>query len=160
MNGIVPAIAPIIIPPMGSTKPQAGVMTTRPATAPEQNPTTVALPLRKYSMVGQTKEAIAVASVVVVKALEETTSAAQALPALKPYQPTQSREAPMKVRTVLWGAKWVLPQPIRLPRIRASTRPEYPEGICTTVPPAKSIAGTRALGCQTPLKIPSIPQTQ
>src|SRR5258708_33277415 len=100
----------MIMPLSGLTKPQAGVMTTRPATAPEQKPTTVALPLRKNSMVGQTKEAIAVASVVVVKALEETMSAAQALPALKPYQPTHSREAPMKVSTVLWGAKWVLPQ--------------------------------------------------
>src|SRR5882762_7307121 len=124
MNGIVPAITPMIMPPSGVTKPQAGVMTTRPATAPEQKPTTVALPLRKYSIVGQTNEAMAVASVVVVKALEETTSAAQALPALKPYQPTQSREAPMKVSTVLCGAKWVLPHPARLPMIRARIKPE------------------------------------
>src|SRR5271156_3038845 len=98
---MVPAITPMIMPPIGVTYPQAGVMTTRPATAPEQNPTTVALPLRKYSTVGQTKEAVAVASVVVVKAFAEITSAATALPALNPYQPTQSRLAPMKVSTVL-----------------------------------------------------------
>ena len=46
-------------------------MTTRPATAPEQNPTTVALPFRMYSTVGHTNEAIAVASVVVVNALAD-----------------------------------------------------------------------------------------
>src|SRR5471032_934030 len=100
MNGMVPAITPMIMPPSGVTKPQAGVMTTRPATAPEQKPTTVALPLRKYSTVGQTNEPIAVASVVVVKAFAAITSAAQAEPALKPYQPTQSSDAPMKVSTV------------------------------------------------------------
>src|SRR5277367_652918 len=98
-------------------------MTTSPATAPEQKPTTVALPLRKYSTVGQTKDAIAVASVVVVKALAETTSAATAEPALKPYQPTQRSEAPMKVSTVLCGVNWVLPQPRRLPTMRASVKP-------------------------------------
>src|ERR1700678_3660711 len=102
-------------------------MTTSPATAPEQKPTTVALPLRKYSTVGQTKEAVAVASVVVVKAFAAMMSAAQALPALNPYQPTQSKLAPMKVSTVLWGEKWVLPQPRRRPTMRASVRPDQPE---------------------------------
>src|SRR5277367_6238638 len=134
-------------------------MTTSPATAPEQKPTTVALPLRKYSTVGQTKEAVAVASVVVVKALAAMTSAAQALPALNPYQPTQSRLAPMKVSTVLWGAKWVLPQPARLPRMRASVKPDQPEDMCTTVPPAKSMPLIGALAFQTPLKAPSTPHT-
>src|ERR1017187_9230069 len=105
-------------------------MTTRPATAPEQNPTTVALPLRKYSIVGQTKEAVAVASVVVVKAFAAIMSAAQALPALNPYQPTQSKLAPMKVSTVLWGEKFVLPHPRRLPRIRARVKPDQPDDMC------------------------------
>src|SRR5271170_3989624 len=114
-------------------------MTTRPATAPEQKPMTVALPLRKYSTVGQTKEAVAVASVVVVKALAAITSAAQALPALNPYQPTQSKLAPIKTSTVLCGEKCVLPHPSRLPTIRARVKPDQPEDICTTVPPAKSI---------------------
>src|SRR5271168_4824448 len=113
---------------------------------------TVALPLRKYSTVGQTKEAVAVASVVVVKALAAITSAAQALPALKPYQPTQSKLAPMKVSTVLCGAKWVLPKPERRPKIKASVKPDQPEDMCTTVPPAKSMALTGAAAFQTPLK--------
>jgi len=38
---------------------------------------------------------------VVVKAFAAITSAATALPALNPYQPTQSKLAPMKVNTVL-----------------------------------------------------------
>src|SRR5271168_1472253 len=120
---------------------------------------TVALPLRKYSTVGQTKEAVAVASVVVVKALAAIMSAAQALPALNPYQPTQSKLAPIKVNTVLCGAKWVFPQPRRLPRINASVKPDHPEDMCTTVPPAKSMPLTYALAFQTPLNMPSTPHT-
>ena len=70
-------------------------MSTRPATAPEQKPSTVGLPLTIQSHIGHTKEPTAVAMVVVVKALDAMTSAATALPELKPYQPTQSMEAPM-----------------------------------------------------------------
>ena len=80
--------------PLAVTKPQAGVMTTRPATAPEQKPSTLGLPRVIHSSSGQTKEATAVASVVVVKALAAMPSAATALPALKPYQPTHSMPVP------------------------------------------------------------------
>ncbi len=69
-------------------------MTTRPATAPEQKPSTVGLPRVIHSSAGQTVAATAVASVVVVKALAAMPSAATALPALKPYQPTQSMPVP------------------------------------------------------------------
>src|SRR6188508_1266299 len=67
-QGIRPAATPIAIAPLGVTKPQAGVITTNPATAPEQKPSTLGLPLVIHSNKGQTKEATAVASVVVVKA--------------------------------------------------------------------------------------------
>ena len=54
-----------------------------------------------HSAIGQTKEATAVAKVVVVKALAAMTSAATALPALNPYQPTHSMPVPTIHRTRL-----------------------------------------------------------
>ena len=54
----------------------AGVTQTKPATAPEQKPRTLGLPLMAYSAMAQTKEAIAVASVVVVNAFAAMPSAA------------------------------------------------------------------------------------
>src|SRR3989449_71290 len=92
---------PMITAPLTVTKPQAGVITTRPATAPEQKPSTLGLPRTTHSAIGHTNEATAVARVVVVKALAAMTSAATALPALKPYQPTQSIPVPTMQRTML-----------------------------------------------------------
>src|SRR5690242_274263 len=126
--------------PAGVTKPQAGVITTNPATAPEQKPRTLGLPFKSHSAVGQTNEATAVASVVVVKALAAMPSAATALPALNPYQPTQSIPVPTMHRTMLCGAMFSLPKPRRFPRIKQRTSADQPDDICTTVPPAKSMA--------------------
>src|SRR5690349_17859892 len=95
--------------PLVVTKPQAGVITTRPATAPEQKPRTLGLPRTIHSASGQAKDATAVARVVVVKALAAIPSAATALPALKPYQPTQSIPVPTMHNTMLCGAMGSLP---------------------------------------------------
>src|SRR5580698_11401468 len=100
---------PMTTEPPAVTNPQAGVITTSPATAPEQKPSTLGLPRVTHSAMGQTKEATAVASVVVVKALAALTSAATALPALNPYQPTQSMPVPTMQRTMLCGVKFSLP---------------------------------------------------
>src|SRR6266478_2145036 len=113
--------------PLELTKPQAGVMTTRPATAPEQKPSQLGFPLTSHSAIGQTKEATAVARVVVVKALAATTSAATALPALKPYQPTQSMPVPTMQSTMLCGGIGSLPNPRRLPRMRQRTSADQPD---------------------------------
>src|SRR6267378_7691745 len=94
---------PIMTAPVTLTNPQAGVITTRPATAPEQKPRTLGLPLIMYSAIAHTNEATAVAMVVVRKALAATTSEPTALPALKPYQPTQSMPVPTMHRTMLCG---------------------------------------------------------
>src|SRR6185436_8289606 len=99
----------------GVTNPQAGVITTRPATAPEQKPSTLGLPLTRYSSIGQTKLATAVAIVVVVNALAATPSAATAEPALNPYQPTQSIPVPTMHSTKLCGGICSFPKPTRLP---------------------------------------------
>src|SRR2546423_13150446 len=130
----------MITAPVEFTKPQAGVITTRPATAPEQKPRMLGLPLTMYSAMAQAKEPTAVAMVVVMKALAAMPSAATALPALKPYHPTQSMPVPTMQRTILCGGIGSLPKPMRLPRIRHRMSADQPDDIWTTVPPAKSIA--------------------
>src|SRR5262249_49945898 len=149
-NGTVPASTPMMTAPVALTNPVAGVMTTRPATAPEQNPRTVGLPRVIHSQTGQTMQATAVASVVVMNAFAAPPSAATALPALNPYQPTQSMPVPIMVRTRLCGRNARCPQPLRLPRMRQSVSADQPDDMCTTVPPAKSIALMAALAFHTP----------
>src|SRR5882757_9310681 len=149
-NGTAPASTPTQMAPVLSMKPQAGVTTTRPATAPEQKPRTEACLRVTNSRPAQTVEATAVASVVVMKALEETPSAATAEPALKPYQPTQSMPVPTMHSTMLCGGIGVLPKPRRGPRIKQRIRADQPEDMCTTVPPAKSMALMAAPAFQTP----------
>src|SRR5947208_16357949 len=100
----MPAATPITIAPVGATYPQAGVMTTSPPTAPEQNPSTLGLPRSAYSSIAHVNEATAVASVVLMNALAAIPSGARALPALKPYQTTQSKPAPTMQRTIPRGA--------------------------------------------------------
>src|ERR1700760_3679465 len=92
---ITPAAKPITIEPPGSTKPEAGVMATRPATAPEMAPRTDGLPLVIHSANIQPSAAAAVAICVTVMAMPARPLAATAEPALKPNQPTHSSEAPI-----------------------------------------------------------------
>src|SRR5438067_13093475 len=150
---------PMAIPPDAFTKPQAGVMTTNPATAPEQKPRMLGLPLRMYSAPAQTNDATAVASVVVMNAFAAIPSAATALPALNPYQPTHSIPVPTMQSTIECGGIASFPKPMRLPRIRQRISADHPEDMCTTVPPAKSIALIFAAAFQTPFIKPSAPQT-
>src|ERR1051326_576076 len=131
---------PMIIAPLESTKPQAGVITTSPATAPEQKPRTLGLPRVMYSAIAQTNDATAVAIVVVMNAFAATPSAATAEPALNPYQPTQSMPVPTIQSTMLCGGIGSLPKPRRFPRIKHRISADQPEDMCTTVPPAKSMA--------------------
>src|SRR5882672_3743497 len=102
---------PMSTAPLTVTKPQAGVITTKPATAPEQKPRMLGLPRVIHSVSAQTNEATAVASVVVVTALAATPSAATALPALNPYQPTQSMPVPTIQSTMLCGGIGSFPKP-------------------------------------------------
>src|SRR5438093_6397223 len=142
---------PMSTAPPTVTKPQAGVITTRPATAPEQKPRMLGLPLTIHSTIGQTNEATAVAMVVVMKAFAATTSAAPAEPALKPYQPTQSIPVPTMQSTMLCGGMGCLPKPRRLQRVMRRMSADQPELIGTAVPPAKSIAWVEDALFHTPL---------
>src|SRR5271165_775709 len=159
MKGIEPARRPISTAPVASTKPVAGVMTTSPATAPEQKPTTEACFLVMNSSAPQVKDPTAVARVVVMNAFAAMTSAPTAEPALKPYHPTQSIAVPTMQRTVLCGDMISFLKPILGPRMRQRTRADQPDDMWTTVPPAKSIALILAAGFQTPFMSPSAPQT-
>src|SRR5882724_8480614 len=88
---------------MGPTKPAAGVIATIPATAPEIAPNALARPFLNHSATLQLNAAAAAAKCVATKALVASPLEAKALPALKPNQPTHSKQAPMKLSTRLCG---------------------------------------------------------
>src|SRR3984885_8005739 len=109
MKHKTPAATPMITAGVGPAKPEAGVMATRPATAPEAIPSTLGLPRLIHSANAQDRAAAAVAICVASVAMPARPSAAPAEPALKPNQPTHSSEAPIRVRVRLWGAIFSLP---------------------------------------------------
>src|SRR5271165_1742332 len=139
----MPARKPITSAGIGPTKPAAGVMATRPATAPEIAPRALARPFLIHSARLQLKAAEAAPRWVATKAVVARPLEARALPALNPNQPTHSRQAPMKLSTRLCGGIGCFGKPTRLPRYRAHTSADTPEVMCTTVPPAKSRVGKR-----------------
>src|SRR5919198_4376724 len=151
----MPAAIPMTREPTGPTKPDAGVMATRPATAPVQMPTTVGLPRVIHSTNIQVNAAADVAMCVTVMAMPACIPAVTAEPALKPNQPTHSSEAPMNVNTMLWFG----PVSLRLPSKSHAITPATPELMWTTVPPAKSrtLIQPSALAAA---RNPSGPQTQ
>ena len=104
-----PAITPMITAGVGPTKPDAGVMATSPATAPDAMPRTLGLPLKIHSANIQPNAAAAVAICVAIMAMPARPSAATAEPALKPNQPTHNNEAPISVSTRLCGGMGSLP---------------------------------------------------
>ena len=94
----------MISEPFGSTKPEAGVIATSPATAPEMMPSTLGFPLIDHSTNIQVNAAVAVAIWVTAIAIPALPLAATAEPALNPNQPTHSSEAPTTLSTRLCGA--------------------------------------------------------
>src|SRR5262245_9503637 len=98
-----PAARPMSIAGNGVTNPDAGVMATRPATAPEIAPSALGRPRVIHSAASQPIVAVAAAKYVATNALAASPFDASALPALKPNQPTHRRHAPMKLRTRLCG---------------------------------------------------------
>src|SRR5262249_40888203 len=92
-----PAATPIHKAPTGPTKPEAGVMATRPATAPEMMPRTLGFLCTSHSANIQASAAAAVAICVTAMAIPARVPADTAEPALKPNQPTHRREAPIRL---------------------------------------------------------------
>src|SRR5687767_9290386 len=100
---MTPATAPMRIEAIGVTNPAAGVMATRPATAPEAAPSTVGLPRELHSVNIHPSAAAAAPVLVVRKAWAARPLAPSALPALKPNHPNHSRLAPITVNGKLCG---------------------------------------------------------
>src|SRR6516164_3645036 len=100
---------PITNAPVTPTKPEAGVIATRPATAPDAIPSTDGLPFVSHSVNIHDSAATAVASCVTTIANPARPSAATAEPALNPNQPTHSSDAPVSVSVRLCGAIASLP---------------------------------------------------
>src|SRR5438105_452534 len=93
----------MMIDDTGPTKPDAGVMATRPATVPLAAPSTVGFPRTTHSAYIHDRVAAAVAVLVATKALVARAPELRALPALKPNHPTQSSAAPMTENGRLCG---------------------------------------------------------
>src|SRR5512137_2015265 len=95
----------------GPTYPEAGVMATSPATAPDAAPRTVGFPRDSHSVSIQASAAAAVAMWVTTNALVARAPELKALPALKPNHPTHSMAAPVTVSGRLCGGMGSLPNP-------------------------------------------------
>src|SRR5215467_12211272 len=98
-----PATSPSPTAPSGEMYAHDGVMATRPATAPDDAPTIVGLPLRIHSTMIQPSNAAAVASCVLTNAIAVMRSAVSSEPALKPNQPNHSSPAPSATIGTLCG---------------------------------------------------------
>src|SRR3990170_743822 len=124
---MTPAPAPITIDAIGPTKPDAGVIATSPATAPDAAPRTVGFPLCIHSANIHAKAAAAVAVLVTTKADTASPPDVTALPALNPNHPNQRSAAPSTVMGRLCGAIISVIYPFRFPIIKAAARAETPE---------------------------------
>src|SRR4051812_1409508 len=98
---MAPTMSPSRMPQPGARMLQAGVMATRPATAPDAAPIEVGLPSLIFSTINQPMVAAAGAASVLTQARAEMPSTAPSEPALKPNQPNQSSAAPRRVRGTL-----------------------------------------------------------
>ena len=88
-------MTPISMPCIGMTKPEAGVMVPRPATAPEIMPSTEGLPRVHHSSAIQVQAPALAARWVAMIAMTARPLAASAEPPLKPNQPTHNRPVPI-----------------------------------------------------------------
>src|SRR5580693_3987150 len=112
------------------TKPEAGVMVARPATMPAAAPKTLGLPFNFHSSAAQLKAAAAAEKCVAANALVASAPALNALPPLKPNQPTHNNPVPTSDNTTLWGTMGSCGNPSRRPSISANTSADTPELMC------------------------------
>src|SRR5438445_2981234 len=98
-----PGIRPPNIAPSGETDAQAGVIATRPATAPEAAPRVLNVPCWIFSAISQPIIAVQVATWVLMNTIDAWPLAPSALPALKPNQPNHSRPTPSITNGTLCG---------------------------------------------------------
>src|SRR3989475_10464833 len=134
-----PATSPMMIDGIGPTYPDAGVIATRPQTAPTAIPTADGFPFRTQSVSIQLTPAPDAARFVTTSAFTASASARRPLPALKPNHPNQSTEAPRITYGMLLGRLSNRSTPCRRPMTRAAATAETPAAVWTTRPPAKSM---------------------
>src|SRR5262249_43823204 len=103
-------------------------------------PSAVGLPRWIHSTSAHATTAVDAAVLVFRNASAASGLALSALPALKPNHPVHSRPAPIRQSGRLCGGIGSFPTQRRGPRNSAATRAENPLDMCTTRPPAKSIA--------------------
>src|SRR4051812_26342069 len=103
------------------TKPAAGVMATRPTTAPIQNPRAEGFFPLTESKRTQQSPAAADAVFVVAKADAAKGPAPNALPALNPNHPNQRRPVPSNTKGMLAGAIGVFTSALFLKNIAAAS---------------------------------------
>ena len=123
-----------------STKPEAGVIATSPATAPAAGPSTLGCPWRIQETVIQVEAAHRGGGVghherVCRQAVGRQGAAGVEAEPAEPEQPRAEHRVGQVVRL-----QRALPKPMRLPSTRAATRADTPAVMWTTVPPAKSSA--------------------
>ena len=111
----------------------------RPAIAPVAIPTKLGFPNFIHSIRIQTRHAVDAEMWVTAIAMPAPPLAPNALPPLKPNQPTHSIAAPIITIPGLCGGLRSFGNPLRLPNIAAITSAATPAFACTTNPPAKSI---------------------
>ena len=87
----------------GPIYPEAGVTAASPATTPLATPSTEGFPRCIHSTTIHTNAPVAAAAWVARKAVPATPFAPNALPALNPNQPNQSRPVPNNVKGRLCG---------------------------------------------------------
>src|ERR1039458_4625956 len=112
------------------TKPDAGVIVASPATMPAAAPSTLGLPFNFHSIAAQLNAPPAAAAAekgVAANALVASEPALNALPALKPNQPTHNKPVPMSESTTLCGTIGSCGKAARLPIISANTSADTPE---------------------------------
>ena len=117
------------------TNPAAGVIATKPTTAPIQAPKADTFRPFNRSKKIHVSIAAAEAELVVIKAFAASPEAPNADPALKPNQPNQSIPVPKMTKGIFvgsWENFFLLPKNI------APASAANPALMCTTVPPAKS----------------------
>src|SRR2546430_17132710 len=93
----------MMIDGIGPTYPEAGVMATRPQTAPTEIPTADGFPFRIQSISIQLTAAAAAARFVTTSAFTARVFSANSLPALKPNQPNLNPDAPSITQGKLFG---------------------------------------------------------
>src|SRR3989454_6109433 len=129
----------MMIEGIGPTYPEAGVMATRPHTAPTAIPTAEGFFFLTQSVSIQLTAAPAAARFVTTSAFTASSFALRALPALKPNHPNHSTEAPRITYGMLFGRLSRRSTPFRRPMTRAAATADTPAAGWTTRPPPEAM---------------------